>query len=65
MKTKKSHGYKTMRSKSILKIAYAPLMTLNNIAIIAITNKIWTNPPPKGETNAPKIQMIIKITAIR
>ena len=43
---------------------YAPRITLNKIAIIAITKSIWIKFPPNGDTKAPKIQTIIRITAI-
>jgi hypothetical protein len=42
----------------------ALLITPNNKAIIAITNNTWIIFPPNGVTNAPKIQIITRITAI-
>ena len=48
------------------KTAYsdAPLITLNKIAIIAITNKIWIN-PDAWYPKKPTAQAIINMTAIK
>lgn len=42
-----------------------PLITRSKIATIAITKSACIRLPPKGEINAPNIQRIIKITAIK
>ena len=47
---------------------FLPEMTLNNTMIIAITNKMWINPPvaipvPRTPKN-PNAQIITKITAM-
>ena len=62
LKISKTVRYK--KSELILYYILSPLMTLIRINIIATTRRIWINPPIVYDDTRPRIQRIIRTTAI-